>query len=102
MFPVTIKITIDGIPCKAKVTRFQRHRGTKSRFAPDPDSYYGWIEMSYKILDRTGYQAKWLDALMMRKNLWEEVEDEIAREVEDEMQARKEDYQIQKRKDEGG
>jgi len=97
--PITVSIRIAGIPAKARVTRFQHHKGNLSPVAQDPDEYSGWLEMDYQLLDQNGHKGSLLGLIADREDLWEEVEEEIAREIEDEMQARKEDHQIQKRKD---
>jgi len=97
--PITVKIRIAGIPAQARVTRFQRHRGTFSRFAPDPDTYSGWLEMDYKLLDENGHKGSLLELVADREDLWEEVEEQVAEEAQETIQALKEDHEIQKRKD---
>lgn len=91
-YPKILELMVDGIPCKAKVTRYKKHKGTMSWFAPDPDSYWGWTELDYKLLDRKGYPAPWLEDLADRKGLWEDLEGEICEEMEDLLQVEREDY----------
>ena len=99
MFPRTVEITVDGIPAKARVTRYKKHKGNKSPLAADPDEYFGWTELDYRLLDRNGRRAEWLEDLMDRKGLTEDVEADIREELDDMTQAEKEDWQEMKRKE---
>jgi len=98
-YPKIVELMVDGIPCKAKVSRYKKHKGTMSRFAPDPETYLGWTDLSYTLLDRKGYPAPWLEDLADRKGLWEDLEGEICEEMEDLLQGEWEDYMERKREE---
>lgn len=51
---------ICGIPCKIRVNDYISVRGSFSRDAPSDLDYYGYEEVDYTVLDRKGYEAKWL------------------------------------------
>ena len=57
-----IDFRIDGIPCLIGVTEYfgqPPHKGSVYTCWSDVD-YYGYEEISYDVLDRKGYEAKWL------------------------------------------
>lgn len=97
MYPLTIPIIVSGIPAKAKVYRCKWHRGTKSRFALDPEVFHGWYDLHYILLDRKGYKAGWLEKIADDRNLREELEAEIISTVDDYREGMEEDYQDWKR-----
>lgn len=55
-----IDTKIDGIPAKIGVVWFMHHKGEFRQSAASDMDYYGFTELEYDILDRKGYQARWL------------------------------------------
>ena len=98
-FPLVINLTINEIPAKAKVNHFKKHKGNLSLRAVDPDEFFGWIELDYRLLDRKGYYAPWLDALAYEKGILDEIEADVIEQVEETLEEMKQDRQIQKRKE---
>lgn len=58
-----IESTVQGIPCLINVTHFERVVGQGMSAASDIDCY-GYTEIEYKVCDRNGYTAKWLETKM--------------------------------------
>lgn len=61
-----IDARISGIPCQVEVLSFHRQapwRGSIMSCPSDVD-WYGYTEMDYRILDRKGYKAPWLEKKM--------------------------------------
>lgn len=52
---------VSGIPCLVGVTSYYQAEGSYSFHAASSDDYYGYIDMSYEILDRKGRPAPWLE-----------------------------------------
>jgi len=100
MFPMTVKIEVDGIPAKARVKNYKVHKGTYSPVAIDPEAFNGSVDLDYEIRDRKGYAAPWLDRLIDQKDMRDEVESNIMDMVEDTMEALKEDHMKARRKGE--
>lgn len=57
----TFESRVAGIPCRIMVTFYQVTKPDYSTWASDRD-YYGGSEFEYRILDRRGYHAAWLEA----------------------------------------
>lgn len=89
--PLTISIRAAGIPCKAKVLRYRKHPGSFSRFAADPEQYFGWTDLRYKILDRKGYDATWLRNKLEDEGLIDQFEYDLQHELEEYYEALRED-----------
>lgn len=98
MYPIMVNVTVAGVPAKAKVRRYERHKGSMSRFAQDPDEYFGWAELDYELRDRKGYKAKWLEQVADKHDAWEELEAKIIEEVTDILEGLRED-QMERRKE---
>ncbi len=90
MFPITLKTSAAGIPCKVKVTRYKKRKGNFSSFALDPEEFYGWTELNYRILDRKGYKADWLRNKLDEEGLTEDFEQDLMQELDDYLKAEKE------------
>tara|TARA_Y100001951_G_scaffold56659_1_gene44892 strand:+ start:693 stop:953 length:261 start_codon:yes stop_codon:yes gene_type:complete len=73
MLDDTVEVTVDGIPCRARVTHYQpREEGSGSG---EPRSYAHIHppveeELEYELLDRKGHRAAFLDDIADKKNLW--------------------------------
>ena len=52
---------IANIPCQIKVTHCNVVPGTWHQDAPSDMDYYGYSEIEFKVLDRKGYPAPWLE-----------------------------------------
>ena len=55
-----ISHTLRGIPCIIALSHYYCEPGDRTTWASDWD-YYGYTEMEYRILDRKGYIAPWLE-----------------------------------------
>lgn len=70
-----INTQIAGIPCKVEVV----HVFVQKPLGPSCDSdwdCYGYSEVEFKVLDRKGYPARWLEAKMSSEDS-ERIEAEI-------------------------
>lgn len=59
----TFPSTISGIPCQIEVTRYlcvPPWRGSAQTCPSDLD-YYGYTEIEFRVLDRRGRPAAWLE-----------------------------------------
>jgi hypothetical protein len=62
----TFPSTISGIPCQIEVTRFHsvpRWTGGAHTCPSDLD-FYGYTEIEFRVLDRRGRPAAWLERKM--------------------------------------
>ena len=77
-YPI-VDIHVCGIPCKAQVTSLVHVEPWRGNIedCPSSDDYYGYTEMEFKLLDRKGYPAPWLEKKMNSKSKEKEVEDTI-------------------------
>lgn len=71
---------IQGIPCQVEVTDFISVRGSFSHNAPSDIDYHGYQDYDYRILDRRGYPATWLERKMTPLDR-ERIETQIAEEA---------------------
>ena len=76
-----LDIKIDGIPCKARILTYHVVKGDPTTWASDLD-FYGYTELKYEILDRKGYRAHWLDRIIEKKNLENEIRNQIITQLE--------------------
>lgn len=58
-----IDTTIQGIPCQILIGSYHKQKPLGTRADSDVDAR-GYVEAEYTILDRKGYQAKWLERKM--------------------------------------
>lgn len=67
---------VQGIPCLVRITQLQR--GLSGHRLGHPKEVPPWdpIEIQFEILDRKGYQAKWLERKATNDDLYR-IEDEI-------------------------
>lgn len=85
----TIESRISGIPCIIQITDFVKIAPWKGSIhsCPSSDDYYGYIDCEFKILDRKGYDAPWLERKMTH-----EEEARITEEIEEYYASYGEDY----------
>jgi hypothetical protein len=65
-----IDTKIAGIPCKIEVLSYFKQepfRGPAEKCDNDMD-YYGYSDIDYRILDRKGYHAPWIEAKVSEKD----------------------------------
>lgn len=86
MFPITLKTTAAGIPCKAKVNHYKKHKGTYSPIAIDPEDFYGRTELDYELRDRKGYPAPWLEKKLDQEGLLDEFETGLMEQLDEHLQ----------------
>ena len=65
-----------GIPCGVLVKSFTHKKPDFTSWA-SPDDYYGYTECEWRLLDRKGYVAEWLEKKMSQDDV-ANVETEIA------------------------
>ena len=73
-----IDTRIQGIPCQAEMTGGYYQKPDYSTWASDIDYYGGWFDIEFKIYDRRGYPAKWLEKKMTAKDEEQIIEQLIA------------------------
>ena len=73
-----IDARIQGIPCQAEMTGGYYQKPDYSTWASDIDYYGGWFDVEFKIYDRRGYPAKWLEKKMTAKDEEQIIEQLIA------------------------
>jgi len=54
--------TVCGIPCGIWIGTIDITKGNYSPQAETPDEYHGHQDIGFKVLDRSGYPAPWLQA----------------------------------------
>lgn len=75
-----IETTVAGIPCLAVVTHFHQQppwRGG-AHTAPSDVDYYGYVECDFRICDRRGRPAGWLEKKMDAQDV-ERITEEITK-----------------------
>lgn len=50
-----------GIPCVVVVERYEVVKGSRSDNAVSDADYRGWQEIEFRIFDRRGHRAEWLE-----------------------------------------
>lgn len=79
MTTIRVPIFVNGIPAQADVFRCEFHKGDWK--ADNPDDYHDNYDLDYKILDKNGRRANWLeekaDSLGIRDRIEEQIIDEI-------------------------
>jgi antirestriction protein len=58
---IDVDTKVGGIPCLARVTHFYKCEGSYNRNAASDMDYYGYTECDWKLHDRRGRRAEWLD-----------------------------------------
>ena len=76
-----LDIKIDGIPCKARILTYHVVKGDPTTWASDLD-YYGYTELEYELYDRKRYRGYWLDRIIEKKNLENEIRNQILTQLE--------------------
>lgn len=79
----SVEVFIDGIPAIALIDTYIKVRPNPR--ADNPYDYHGYIEVEFTLYDRKGYRAKWLDDLVERRGLWENIEEQVILEWEDDV-----------------
>lgn len=80
MLPMTVYITVERIPAKAKVMNCKYSKGNYK--ANNPEDYFDHYELDYELLDRKGYPAPWLqEKLDKDPNIQDNVENQIIEEI---------------------
>jgi len=54
--------TVSGIPCGIRIDTVEIHKGNYSWNAACPEEYNGYSDIEFTVLDRSGYEAPWLQA----------------------------------------
>lgn len=67
-FNADIDSTISGIPCGIWIGTIDIKEGNYSPRAETPDEYHGHRDIEFKVLDRSGYPAPWLEAKMTNED----------------------------------
>lgn len=69
---------VQGIPCQIDVTEFTHVAPWKgdARNCPSDWDYYGYTEIEFRVYDRKGYLAEWLEKKMTSDDV-ERIESEI-------------------------
>lgn len=64
-----IETKIDGIPCCVRLLHWEYFHGSMKDIHrwESPDDKGGW-EIKYKVLDRKGYEAPWLERIMSEED----------------------------------
>ena len=63
-----INTHINGIPCKAEMTSGYYEKPDYNTWDSDADYYGGWFDVEFKVYDRKGYLANWLERKMTAKD----------------------------------
>ena len=71
-----IESKIAGIPCLIKVEHFSFQKGNPSCFDVSDWDTQDYLEFNYKVCDRRGYKADWLQKKMSHQDI-EYVENSI-------------------------
>lgn len=82
-FYADLDSTIQGIPCGIWIGRIDIKEGNYSCRAETPDEYYGHRDIEFKVLDRKGYPAPWLEEKMDEDDI-ARIEGEILESMRDE------------------
>ena len=56
-----IQTRVAGIPCQAEMTAGYYQKPDPSTWDSDLDYHGGWFDVDFKIYDRGGKEAPWLD-----------------------------------------
>jgi hypothetical protein len=78
--PITFDTRIRGIPCQVEVVVTSYTKPNPNTWASDWD-FYGGYDYEYKVLDRNGRPARWLEHLMDGNDI-AKLEDEINEHLE--------------------
>lgn len=78
---------IAGIPCIIEVTHYHAVKGSHSYNAASDWDYYGYVEIEYRVLDRKGKPAAWLE-----RKVTDAIDTEIKADIAARMEASCEDY----------
>ncbi len=76
-----IETQIQGIPCLAEMTSGYYQKPDHGTWASDWDYYGGWFDVEFKIYDRKGYAAAWLERKMTDKDI-SRIEKELIQDAE--------------------
>lgn len=71
-----IDTRIQGIPCKVRLTSYEKVQGSYSRNAASDMDYYGWSDCTYEVCDRRGRPAPWLERKATDKD-WMNIDKQI-------------------------
>lgn len=82
--------TVCGIPCGVVIESFTDVEHDFTSWA-SPDDYYGYTDSEWFIVDRKGYNAKWLTDKMTEDD-HNEVNSEVVKHCRKQAQNAKEDY----------
>lgn len=84
-FSHSVESQICGIPCIIGISHYVSVAGNPYTWDSDMD-YYGYTEMEWEVLDRKGYEAKWL-----KSKLTDEIRNRIEKEIDEFMNDLKEE-----------
>jgi len=59
-----IETRIQGIPCLVEMTSGYYSPPDRSTWVSDVDYYGGWTDVKFKVYDRRGRHAQWLEVKM--------------------------------------
>lgn len=71
---------ICGIPCQVEMTSGRYQKPDYGTWASDIDYYGGWFDVEFKVYDRRGYPAPWLEKKMTEAETERIIDELIANE----------------------
>lgn len=63
-----IETHIQGIPCQAEMVAGHYQKPDHTTWASADDYHGGWFDVEFRIYDRRGYKAGWLEKKMTEKD----------------------------------
>lgn len=72
----TLETRISGIPCQVLIETCNIVKGSYNYNAASDWDYYGYREIEFTVLDRKGYEARWLEKKLTAEDI-SRIEDEI-------------------------
>lgn len=72
-----IPVYVAGIPALAGIVYSVKVEGSYSYNAPSDLDYYGYSDIEFRLHDRKGYFAPWLEAKADALDLWGDLEAQV-------------------------
>ena len=76
-----VDVSVQGIPATASVKTYHHHPGRNSYLADSDLDCYGYTECEFRLLDRRGYPAPWLEAKLSDPVVYDNVFEQVVQEV---------------------
>ena len=78
-----VDVSVQGIPATASVSTYHHHPGRNPYYADSDLDCYGYTECEFRLLDRQGYPASWLEVKLVNPVTYNDVFEQVARKVEE-------------------